>query len=292
MEIKQQMEKKKMEQRLKTVFALQKSTQKENTHELYIYDDITKYGEFNWETWEYDESETSAEHIKNLLQEIPDGMNLDIHINSNGGEVYEAVTIYNLLKQSKNYKTAYVDGVAHSAAFILLFACDYVVMGLGTVCLLHNIWTYVSGNAKQLRDAADRLDAMMESNRKIYMEKAKNITEEELKQMMDDETMLTPEKCLELGFCDEIGNSMKDVEREEQNIQQRAEQLAQLARAQEGMRQQMLLFTATAPTREQREETQPERQKEKPNRPKQEALTILSAFLCAAEQTSKEEIKC
>lgn len=285
MEIKQQMGKKKIEQRLKTVFALQKSTQKENTYELYIYDDITKYGEFNWETWEYDESETSAEHIKNLLQEIPDEVNLDIHINSNGGEVYEAVTIYNLLKQSPNYKTAYVDGVAHSAAFILLFACDHVVMGLGTVCLLHNIWTYVSGNAKQLRDAADRLDAMMESNRKIYMEKAKNITEEELKQMMDDETMLTPEKCLELGFCDEIGNSMKDVEREEQNIQQRAEQLAQLTRAQEGMRQQMLLFTATAPKKEQKEKTEPKR-------PKQEALTMLSAFLCAAEQTSKEEIKC
>lgn len=261
----------------KTVFAARQSVTKENSYELFIYDDITKYGEFNWETWDYDESETSANHIRDILEQIPENMNLDIHINSNGGEVYEAVAIYNLLRQNKSYKTAYVDGVAHSAAFILLFACDHVVMGLGTACLLHNMWAYASGNAKQLRQAADRLDAMMESNRKIYMERAKNITEEELQKLMDEETILTPEKCMELGFCDEIGKYTVDIDQEKKNSEMRMEQLKQLAEKHEYMRQQMLKMK-----KEEEETTKKEA--------KQLALNFVSAFLNAT--TIKEEKRC
>ena len=43
-----------------------------NTHKLYIYDDVTAYGPFNWETWDYDESETSAKYFREQLESIPD----------------------------------------------------------------------------------------------------------------------------------------------------------------------------------------------------------------------------
>ena len=159
-----------------------------NVHKLYIYDDVTKYGEFDWWTWNYSESETSAQHFRKVLEEIPETDVIEVHINSNGGDVGGGVAIYNLLKQKKCKElVAYVDGFAWSVASVILQAADRRVMGLGTSPLIHNMWTTVSGNADQLRKAADDLDTLMEGNRKIYMERV-NITEEELESMMDAET--------------------------------------------------------------------------------------------------------
>ena len=153
-----------------------------NVHKLYIYDDVTKYGDFDWWTWNYSESETSAQHFRKVLEEIPETDVIEVHINSNGGDVGEGVAIYNLLKQKKCKElVAYVDGFAWSVASVILQAADRRVMGLGTSLLIHNMWTTVSGNADQLRKAADDLDTLMEGNRKIYMERV-NITEEELEE--------------------------------------------------------------------------------------------------------------
>lgn len=294
-----------------TVFAYQQSTEKEKISKLYIYDDITKYGKFNWETWSYEDSETSAKRIKEILESIPEGNELEIHINSNGGEVYEAVTIYQLLCQKQCRKVSYVDGVAHSAAFIIPFACDWRIMGLGTAALFHNMWTYTSGNAKELRQEADRLDSLMRSNRQIYLQRAQNITEEEMIQMMEAETILTPEQCLEYGFCDEITGYMSDAERQEQNILNQTARMEKIRQAHDGYRQQFLAFQSqTAETllkdqgTDQKEEPptapvlQKEQQTDEPpaagqpkeplNSTKQEALKIASAFLMAINK-SKED---
>lgn len=174
---------------------------------LYVYDDVTACGNFNWETWEYDDSETSAGFFREKLNAIGEEETIELHVNSNGGDVKEGVAIYNILKQHKAYKICYVDGFAYSVASVICMACDKIIMGLGTSMLIHNMAAYVYGNASQLRKMADDLDILMESNRKIYMERAKNLTEEQLSGMMDKETFLTPDQCLEYGFCDEIGVS-------------------------------------------------------------------------------------
>lgn len=171
---------------------------------LYVYDDVTAYGSFNWETWEYDESETSAKFFRDRLAEIPDTDIIELHVNSYGGDVKEGIAIYNQLKQHKAKKICYVDGFAYSIASIICMACEKIIMGLGTSMLIHNMAAYTYGNAEQLRKMADDLDVLMESNRKIYMARARNLTEDELAEMMDKETYLTPEQCLEYGFCDEI----------------------------------------------------------------------------------------
>ena len=160
--------------------------QEENKTSLYIYDDVTEYGEFNWDTWDYDESETSAKYFAQKLGEIPDGQTIELHINSNGGSVKEGVAIYNNLKQKQNHKVGIVDGVAHSVAFLILQACDERKMCLGTTALIHNMWMYCYGNASQLRKYADDLDDMMEANRQVFMERAK-ITEEQLKELMENQ---------------------------------------------------------------------------------------------------------
>lgn len=177
--------------------------QSENKILLYIYDDVTEYGEFNWNTWEYEESETSAKYFAEKLQEIPEGVSIELHINSNGGSVKEGVAIYNLLKQKENHKVGIVDGVAHSVAFLILQACDERQMCLGTTAMIHNMWMYCAGNATQLRKYADDLDDMMEANRQVFLERAA-ITEDKLKALMEAETYLTPDSALEYGLIDKI----------------------------------------------------------------------------------------
>lgn len=199
-----------------------------NVHQLYIYDDVSEYGTFDWWTWEYKESETSAEYFRKALAEIPETDTIELHINSYGGSVKEGVAIYNQLKQKKCKEiVAYVDGFAYSIASIILQAADRRVMGLGTSLLIHNMWLCVAGNAEDLRKAADDLDVLMESNRQIYMEKV-NITEDELIEMLNAETYLTPQQAVEMGFADEINTSTNAGEGS--MVEQMQKQLSQMRR--------------------------------------------------------------
>ena len=140
-------------------------------HKLYIYDDVTAYGTFDWTTWTMKESETSAKYFRDQLEAIPDTATIELHINSNGGSVKEGVAIYTQLKQKGCKKVGYVDGVAYSVAFLILQACDERIMGLGTSALVHNMWMSVEGNAKELRKAADDLDVLMKRVRQAKADK-------------------------------------------------------------------------------------------------------------------------
>lgn len=190
--------------------------QEGNKHQIYIYDDVSEQGKFNWETWTREESQTSAKYFQEQLANIPDTDEIELYINSNGGSVKEGTAIYNQLKRHKAHKTGYVDGVAHSIAFVILQACDHRVMGEGTSALLHEMWVCTAGNARQLREEADQLDILMQGSRKLFMQRAKNITEEELQSLMEKETMLTPDMALEYGFIDEIAGRTEIEERPQQ----------------------------------------------------------------------------
>ena len=182
-------------------------------HKLYIYDEVRAQGTFNWATWDYEESETSAKYFRDQLDAIPNGETIELHLNSAGGEVGEGVTIYNLLRQKAGTGSrivGYVDGMAYSIAMTIAMACDEIHMGLGTSMFLHNPWTVVGGNADQLRAMADQLDELSEASLQLYMSRATGITEDELRQMMKKETMLAPDKCLQYGFCDVVGEEKKD----------------------------------------------------------------------------------
>lgn len=185
----------------------QEAGEKETVHRIDLYDAVTKYGSFNWNTWDYEDSETSAKHFRDFLNGIPDGEPIHLHINSQGGEVGEGVTIYNLLRQKSQAGskiTGFVDGMAYSVAADIAMACDDLHMGLGTSMLLHYPWMFASGNAEQLREYADQLEALGEASVQLYMARAKNLTEEELREMMRRETMMDPETCLKYGFCDVV----------------------------------------------------------------------------------------
>lgn len=202
----------------KTKMLIKPKQKAANVYQLYIYDEVTDCGNFNWATWEYVESETSADYFRKQLADIPDNATIELYINSNGGYVGEGTAIYNQLARHKAHKVGYVDGVAYSVASLILMACDHIVMGLGTTMLVHNMWTIAAGNAQELRKVADDLDKMMEANRQVYMKRYTG-DEQALIDLLAEERPLTPDECLEMGFCDEIAEIVQHKELEEDSNQ-------------------------------------------------------------------------
>lgn len=177
-------------------------------YNMYIYDDVCAKGDFNWWTCKYDDSETSSNHFREELEKIPSNAKINLFINSNGGDVKEGLGIYSQLKRHGATKVGHVDGVCYSVAALILQACDERIMGLGTTALVHNMWMTVSGNAKELRKAADDLDNWMIANRQIFLERSNGkISEEELIQLMEEEKLLTPDECVKYGFADRVDSA-------------------------------------------------------------------------------------
>ena len=72
----------------KTQYRFEQSVSKSgNVHKLYIYDEVSAQGKFNWNTWDYDESETSAKYFRDQLDTIPNGETNELHVNSAVGNV-------------------------------------------------------------------------------------------------------------------------------------------------------------------------------------------------------------
>lgn len=122
-----------------------------NTAELTIYGDITS---FPWL-----ESDVSAHNLSARLAELQGVSNINVYINSYGGEVAEGLAIYNALKRHPAQVTTYCDGFACSIASVIFMAGDERVMGNPSRLMIHDAWTSVYGaNADELRKQADDLD--------------------------------------------------------------------------------------------------------------------------------------
>lgn len=179
--------------------------------ELYIYGDV-EAETLNREAWRYEPGENSAQHFREELAKYPNASEIRIYINSYGGSVFEGTAIYNQLKRHPAHKTVYVDGFACSIASVIAMAGDEVVMPRNTMMMIHNMWSCVCGNAAELRKAADDLDIINDAGRQAYLSKVGDkLTEEKLAEMMDAETWLTAEQCIEYGLADRLAEQDADM---------------------------------------------------------------------------------
>ncbi len=183
------------------MYDIQMSTTMEQTADIYIYSTIEGDG-YDWLGNET-KSDTSANAFREKLQEVGDIKNINLYINSEGGSCYEGNAIYSMLQRHPAYKTAYIDGFACSEASIIPMACDKIVMSDNSLMVIHNPWLIASGNAKELRKIADDLDVMASAFRQAYMKRF-NQGEEKLMELLDNETYLTADQCIEYGLADEI----------------------------------------------------------------------------------------
>lgn len=142
--------------------------------------------------------------VKNVIAELTDeNEELKVVINSPGGDVQAGQEIYSILKDIKNPVTINVQSIAASAASMIAMAGDTVKMSPVALLMIHNASTCTSGDYRDMQHTADVLQTVNTAIMQAYIAKTGK-TEDELKDMMDRETWLTANQCLENGFADEI----------------------------------------------------------------------------------------
>ena len=164
------------------------------TADINIYGDIT--------SWDWLESDVSSYTLSKELQ----GLDVDIinvHINSYGGEVAEGLAIYNMLKNHKAKVNTICDGFACSIAAVIFMAGDERIMNNASLLMIHNAWTCAAGNANELRKQADDLDIISQSTMEAFKSHV-NISDDELKALLDAESWLSPQSAVEKGFATSI----------------------------------------------------------------------------------------
>lgn len=130
-----------------------------------------------------------------------------VNINSPGGDMFEGLAIYNLLREHPYKVTIKVMGVAASAASIIAMAGDEVLMGTGSVMMIHNAWGLVIGNRHDFADAASVFETFDASMASIYAART-GMTEAEILAMLDgptrasDGTYMTAAEAIAQGFAD------------------------------------------------------------------------------------------
>jgi ATP-dependent Clp protease protease subunit len=131
---------------------------------------------------------------------------ISLHINSPGGDVFEARTMVSALQAARARGvnvTTYIDGLAASAASYVALASDEVVMSEGALMMIHCAWAMTVGNSDDMLSMADLLDKIDQTIAADYSKKTGKAVEEML-QLMEAETWLDADEATELGFCDRI----------------------------------------------------------------------------------------
>ena len=185
-----------------------------NVAELYIYGDISAYPS---------EDSVSAASLSMQLAGMKDAQQINVYINSYGGDVSEGVAIYNALKRHNAKVVTYCDGMACSIASVIFMAGDERIMCNPSFLMIHDAWTYAAGNADDFRKAADDLDVITTASISAYMAHCK-ISEQELREKMKAETWLTHNEALEMGFATGIMDA-EIAEKPAQNAKKHAYEL-------------------------------------------------------------------
>lgn len=151
-----------------------------------------------------DGSETTPTGFKSELDALGDINVLNVYMNSPGGDVFAGQAIYSMLKRNKATVNVHVDGLVASIASVIAMAGDNIIMPSNSMMMIHNAWCCAQGNSKDFRKMADDLDKIGLSLQQSYLSKATNMKSEDLVALMDNETWLTAQECLDLGLCDSI----------------------------------------------------------------------------------------
>lgn len=128
------------------------------TTDIYLYDAIGEWG-------------VSAQDFVNALRGVVTGT-ITMYVNCEGGEVFDGLAIYEALRRHPANITAFIDGIAASAASFVVQAADRVVMAERAKMMIHDAHGLALGNARDMRAMADLLDALSDTIADIYAERS------------------------------------------------------------------------------------------------------------------------
>jgi ATP-dependent Clp endopeptidase proteolytic subunit ClpP len=191
--------------------------------DIYLFNDIGTFG-------------ITAQSFIDEIKEYED-RELNIHINSLGGEVFEGMAIYSIIQRRTSKTTVYIEGIAASIASVIALAADEVIMSENSLLMIHNAWGGTQGEAKDMRKQAEILEKITNEIAEVYVKKTK-IPYNEIVEMMDEETWLTAEEAVALGFVDSISEPIKvaakyDVSKYKNITNKKVEQILSLTKKRE-----------------------------------------------------------
>nr|WP_236165707.1 head maturation protease, ClpP-related [Pseudomonas fulva] len=172
-------------------------------------DTITIYGVIG-EDW-YGEGVT-VKRIDAALRAIGD-REVTVYINSPGGDMFEGIAIYNRLREHSQKVTTKVLGMAASAASIIYLAGTERQVASSAFLMIHNCWTFLSGNRHYLRDVSDDMEEFDAAMADLYAETSGQPVED-MAELMDDETFIRGKRAMELGLATGLLAATEVTERE------------------------------------------------------------------------------
>ena len=151
-----------------------------------------------------DEEEGNFTVAKEFKKELGQGeSDIDLWINSGGGDVFAANEIYNALREYPGKVTVKIDTLAASAASVVAMAGDTIEISRVGLIMIHDPMTLVIGNARELENAATRLVAIKNSLINAYEAKT-GLDREVIGEYMSRETVFDANEAVRVGFADRI----------------------------------------------------------------------------------------
>lgn len=163
---------------------------------VFIYNDIGYFG-------------TTADDFVKTLNAIG-APKLNVHINSQGGEVFDAIAIHTALRAHSAHVTTHVDGVAASAASFIAMAGDTIKMARNATMMVHDASTLMWGNEADMVACASLLGKLSDNIADMYAEQSGG-TVEQWRATMREETWYTGQEAMEAGLVDEIEGDEEDA---------------------------------------------------------------------------------
>ena len=165
----------------------------ETSAELLIYDVVGR----DW----FGEG-VSASAFKAALDDLGDVETITVRINSEGGDVFDGMAIYNLLAEHHAEIDVIVDGLAASIASVVAMAGDTIRMAEGSMMMIHNPWSMIAGDATEFRKMAAVLDKLQDNIGSVYADRS-GASIADVSLMMDLESWLTADEAIAVGLADE-----------------------------------------------------------------------------------------
>lgn len=162
---------------------------------VYIYDEIGFFGD-------------TASEFSNALRAV-DADELDVHVNSPGGDIFDGLAIYQSIKSHKAKVTVRIDGLAASIASVIAMAGDKVIMAPKASMMIHEGWTMAVGNTDELRKTAELLDKQSGVIASVYADRSGQPADF-WRDRMRDETWYTADEALAAGLVDEVEGRKKE----------------------------------------------------------------------------------
>lgn len=131
-----------------------------------------------------------------------------VNINSPGGDMFEGIAIYNLLREHPKEVTVQVMGWAASAASIIAMAGDEINMGLGSFMMVHNAWGMIVGNRHDMSDGAELFASFDAAIADIYAART-GLERTDIVALMDSESFMGASDAVDKGFADKVDGTME-----------------------------------------------------------------------------------